>query len=276
LYRVLHYHHLYFELSIACLVSGKRGISSISCAISSHGGGGSGIGGLGVVDKGGRSSGGHGGGGIGVSSSGSSSVGHLGDRGSNSDGLLVNVWLGGDLDINIRLRWDLLVNIRFGRDLNINIRLRCDLLMHIRLSFDLDINIRLRWDLLVDIRLRWDLDINIGLGCGVEVSVGHRGVIGGTIDSSIDGGGRNHGGGSISSWDSSISSWGTNNSTVGISRGSISSSIGEASSIAVASVGNHLSLGHGGAQSDNSDLKVYISILLSNNSPFNNLQKPSF
>jgi len=103
--------------------------------------------------------------------------------------------------------------------------------------------------------------MDIGLSSRVGVGIGHRRVIGGTIDSSID----CRGSGISSNWGSSIRSRGTHNSAIDISsRGSsvaistIASGIGEGTSIAIASVGNHLSLGHGGTESDNSDKSLHI------------------
>jgi len=109
--------------------------------------------------------------------------------------------------------------------------------------------------------------MDIGLSSRVGVGISHRGVIGSTIDSSIDGGGSSissNWSSSISSRGSSISSGGTHNSTSGSSSIAVSSiasgvasSVGEGTSIAVASVGNHLSLGHGGTESDNSDKSLH-------------------
>jgi len=109
--------------------------------------------------------------------------------------------------------------------------------------------------------------MDIGLSSRVGVGIGHRRVIGSTIDTSIDSGGS----GISGNWASSISGGGTHNSTIsgggssiavstiasGVSSTSIASGVGEGTSIAVASVGNHLSLGHGGTESDNSDKSLH-------------------
>merc|ERR1712066_786194 len=136
------------------------------------------------------------------------------------------------------------MDIGLSRDLDINVGLSGDLLMDVGLSGNLDINIG----------LSRDLNMDIGLSSRVGIGIGHRGVIGSTIDSSIDSGGSGisgNWGSSISSRGSSISSGGTHNSTSG------SSSVGEGTSVAIASVGNHLSLGHGGTESDNSDKSLH-------------------
>jgi len=98
--------------------------------------------------------------------------------------------------------------------------------------------------------------MDIGLSSRVGVGIGHRRVIGGTIDSSID----CRGSGISSNWGSSISSRGTHNSSRGssVAISTIASGIGEGTSIAIASVGNHLSLGHGGTESDNSNKSLHI------------------
>merc|ERR1712222_181906 len=113
-----------------------------------------------------------------------------------------------------------------------DIGLGSDLLVDVGLSSNLDINIG----------LSRDLNMDIGLSSRVGVGIGHRRVIGSTIDTSIDSGGSGISG-----------NWGS----------SITSGVGEGTSIAVASVGNHLSLGHGGTESDNSDKSLhFVSDLL--------------
>merc|ERR1739840_62677 len=94
--------------------------------------------------------------------------------------------------------------------------------------------------------------MDIGLSSRVGVGIGRRGVIGSTIDTSIDSGA------------SSISSGGTHNTTISSGGSSIAvssiasaSGVGEGTSIAIASVGNNLSLGHGGTESDNSDKSLH-------------------
>merc|ERR1719480_180123 len=217
--RFLHVHHLHFKLSIA--LSKHNGGSGIS--VSGIGGGGSSIGGRGSSISGrGSSIGGHGSSSI---SSRGGSIGNWGSsigghRGGNSSGLLVDIGLSRDLDINVGLGGDLLMDVGLSRD----------------------------------------LDINVGLSSRVGVGVGHRGVIGGSIDSSIDSGG----GGISGNWGGSIGTRGTHNSAIGIGSGgsgiaitTIAGGIGEGTSIAIASVGNHLSLGHGGTESDNSDKSLH-------------------
>merc|ERR1719331_3000761 len=135
--------------------------------------------------------------------------------------------------MDVGLGSELLVDVGLSRDLDINVGLSGDLLMDIGLSGNLDINIG----------LSRDLNMDIGLSSGVGVGIGHRRVIGSTIDTSIDSGGS----GISGNWASSISGGGTHNSTIS----------GRGSSIAVASVGNHLSLGHGGTESDNSDKSLH-------------------
>merc|ERR1719320_617853 len=140
--------------------------------------------------------------GSGISNWGSSN----GNWGSN--GLNMDVRLSGDLDINIRLSWDL----------NMDIRLSSYFLMDIRLSRDLDINVGLSSGFLMDIRLSGDLDINVGLSGdlnmdirlsnGVKVSISNRRI----IRSSINTG----------NWGSSIANWLSSISSISISSTSIS------------------------------------------------------
>merc|ERR1711962_983168 len=85
----------------------------------------------------------------------------------NLNGLLVDVGLGRDL----------LMHIRLSRDLGINIGLGRDLLMHVGLSLNLNVNIGLSGDLLVDIRL----------SNRVDVGIGYAGVIGSSGIKSMDG-----------------------------------------------------------------------------------------
>merc|ERR1719412_2997066 len=116
-----------------------------------------------------------------------------------------------------------------------------DLFMDVGLGGNLDINVG----------LSGALDMDVGLGSGVEVGIGHRWVIGGTIDSSIDCGG---GGSGVGNWGGGgVGSGGGG----GIAVSGVASSVGETSSVAVSSVDGDLSLGHGGTQSDNSDKSLH-------------------
>merc|ERR1712001_55100 len=59
------------------------------------------------------------------------------------------------------------------------------LLVDVGLSGDLDINVGLGRDLLVDVGLGRDLDINVGLSGGVEVGVGNGRIVVSSIHSSV-------------------------------------------------------------------------------------------
>merc|ERR1719330_1569390 len=103
----------------------------------------------------------------------------VGNGGSgNGDGLLVDVSLRGNLDIDVGLSGDLLMGVSLGRDLLVDVGLSGDLLVDVGLSLDLSINVSLSGDVLVD----------VGLSSGVEVGVGDRWVVGGSINSSVDSG----------------------------------------------------------------------------------------
>ena len=155
----------------------------------------------------------------------------------------VNSWDSGVV-VGVNWSWDSRVT---GDDWSSNGN---GLLVDVRLGRDLDINVG----------LSGDLDMDVGLGSGVEVGIGHRWVIGGTIDSSIDRGGGSHSRGSgIGNWGSGGHSGGSgvgSGGGGGIAVSGVASGVGETSSVAVTSVDGDLSLGHGGTQSDNSDLQV--------------------
>jgi hypothetical protein len=159
-------------------------------------------------------------------SRGSGSVSNGGGRGNdgggNSDGLLVDVGLSGDLDINVWLWGNFLMDILFSWDLLMDICLGSDILMDICLGSDILVDILFSWDLLVDVRdgvnlgihifLSGDILMDVGDGSRVEVSIGYGGV-----DSSVnsghwgssvgDGLGSHRGSVAISIRGSSIASW---------------------------------------------------------------------
>merc|ERR1712072_1136052 len=105
--------------------------------------------------------------------------------GGHSDGLLVDVGLGSNLDINVRLGSDVSVHIGLSGDVLMDVGLGGDVLVNVGLSGDLLMDIRLGGDLGIDVGLSGDVLVDLGLGSGVEVGVGYR-----WVDSSVNSGQR--------------------------------------------------------------------------------------